>query len=291
MIFEEVQLCFSSDCIDDFRGINRSEGSLNAISFSKVHRQEARCFSNSENIGAISQGIIAGVIKCVRHTYTAIIKAEGLCFMSEQNHAARKKNIIQTTEVDDSAAQKERIIAAAYSIGAKQGLAAISARGVARNANVSVGYLYKLFPSKSDIMVAAAERYFEHALFHEICHINVDESYVEYCKRLWDCASEAVAVFRRDWLRDWKDLPKADLLAAQIRMDTMLEHAKSGLEKVLTQDEHIDWKTLPAEIDIASITTFTVRSMLDSLREKNADCTVLFTLLERGLYDTDRHNL
>ena len=201
--------------------------------------------------------------------------------MSEQNHAARKKNTIQTTEVDDSDAQKERIIAAAYSIGTKQGLAAISARGVARNANVSVGYLYKLFPSKSDIMVAAAERYFEHTLFQEICHINVEESYVEYCKRLWDCASAAVAVFRRDWLRDWKDLPKADLLAAQIRMDTMLEHAKA----------YIDWKTLPAEIDIASITTFTVRSMLDSLREKNADCTVLFTLLERGLYDTGRHNL
>jgi hypothetical protein len=211
--------------------------------------------------------------------------------MSEQSHAARKKNTIQTTEIDDSAAQKERIIAAAYSIGAKQGLAAISARGVARNANVSVGYLYKLFPSKSDIMVAAAERYFEHTLFQDICHINVEESYVEYCKRLWDCASAAVAVFRRDWLRDWKDLPKADLLAAQIRMDTMLEHAKSGLEKVLTQDEHIDWKTLPAEIDVASITTFTVRAMLDSLREKNADCTVLFTLLERGLYDTGRHNL
>ena len=211
--------------------------------------------------------------------------------MSEQNHAARKKNTTRSKEVDDSAAQKERIIAAAYSIGAKQGLAAISARGVARNANVSVGYLYKIFPSKSDIMVAAAERYFEHTLFHEICHINAEESYVEYCKRLWDCASAAVAVFRRDWLRDWKDLPKADLLAAQIRMDTMLEHAKAGLEKVLTQDEHIDWKTLPSGMDVTSITTFTARSMLDSLREKNADCTVLFTLLERGLYDTDRHNL
>ena len=212
--------------------------------------------------------------------------------MSEQSHTARKKNIIQTTEADDSAAQKERIIAAAYSIVAKQGLAAISARGVARNANVSVGYLYKLFPSKSDIMVADAERYFEHTLFQEICHINVEESYVEYCKRLWDCTSAAVVVFRRDWLRDWKDLPKADLLAAQIRMDTMLEHAKAGLEKVLTQDEHIDWKTLPSGMDIASITTFTVRAMLDSLREKNADCTILFTLLEHGLYDTGRrHNL
>ena len=37
--------------------------------------------------------------------------------MSEQSHTARKKNIIQTTEADDSAAQKERIIVAAYSIG------------------------------------------------------------------------------------------------------------------------------------------------------------------------------
>ena len=267
------------------------KGLLCVVIPSEIRRKEVRYFSNFENTGAISQGIMAGVIKCVHYTCTAIIKAEGLCFMSEQSHTARKKNTIQTTEVDDSVAQKERIIAAAYSIGAKQGLAAISARGVARNANVSVGYLYKLFPSKSGIMVAAAERYFEHTLFQEICHINVEESYVEYCKRLWDCASAAVAVFRRDWLRDWKDLPKADLLAAQIRMDTMLEHAKSGLEKVLTQDEHIDWKTLPAEIDIASITTFTVRSMLDSLREKNADCTVLFTLLERGLYDTGRHNL
>ena len=33
MIFEPTQLCFSSNYIDDFREINRSEGSLNAISF------------------------------------------------------------------------------------------------------------------------------------------------------------------------------------------------------------------------------------------------------------------
>lgn len=46
----------------------------------EIRRQEVRCFSNFENISAISQGIIAGVIKCVRHTYTAIIKAEGSVF-------------------------------------------------------------------------------------------------------------------------------------------------------------------------------------------------------------------
>lgn len=41
---------------------------------------------------------------------------------------------------------KERIVQAAYTIGARGGLAAISARAVAEDAGVSVGYLYKVFP-------------------------------------------------------------------------------------------------------------------------------------------------
>lgn len=53
---------------------------LYAVIPPEIRRQEARCFASFENIEAISQGIIAGVIKCVRHTYTAIIKAEGSVF-------------------------------------------------------------------------------------------------------------------------------------------------------------------------------------------------------------------
>ena len=50
---------------------------------------------------------------------------------------------------------KERIIQAAYTIDTRGDLAAISARAVAENAGVSAGYLYKIFLSKSNIMVAA----------------------------------------------------------------------------------------------------------------------------------------
>ena len=71
---------------------------------------------------------------------------------------------------------KERIIQAAYTIGTRGGLAAISARAVAEDAGVSVGYLYKLFPSKSDIMVAAARRYFELSLSRELCRIDSNRS-------------------------------------------------------------------------------------------------------------------
>ena len=64
-----------------FEGLTAAKELLCVVIPSEISRKEVRCFSNFENIEAISQGIIAGVIKCVRYyTYTAIIKAEGSVF-------------------------------------------------------------------------------------------------------------------------------------------------------------------------------------------------------------------
>lgn len=93
---------------------------------------------------------------------------------------------------------KERIIQAAYTIGARGGLAAISARAVAEDAGVSVGYLYKVFPSKSDIMVAAARRFFELSFSRELCQIEAKESFVQFCRRLWEQTKAAFVSFHRE---------------------------------------------------------------------------------------------
>lgn len=179
---------------------------------------------------------------------------------------------------------KEKIVEAAFAIGAKQGLIGISARSVARDAGVSVGYLYKLFPSKSDIMVATAERYFERTLYQQLCRIEPGQDYVDYCQKLWECTATTLEVFRRDWLRGSEDLPKPDLLAAQIRMDSFLSHARSALEQVARQDERIAWDLLPPGSDVVRVVEFTLRSLLSSLRKHDADCTLLLTFLRRGLY-------
>lgn len=179
---------------------------------------------------------------------------------------------------------KEKIVEAAFTIGAKQGLIGISARSVARDAGVSVGYLYKLFPSKSDIMVAAAERYFERTLYQQLCRIEPGQDYVGYCQKLWDCTATTLEVFRRDWLRGSEDLPKPDLLAAQIRMDSFLSHARSALEQVARQDKRIAWDLLPPGSDVVGAVEFTLRSLLSSLRKHDADCLLLLSFLRRGLY-------
>ena len=63
-----------------FEGLTAAKELLSVVIPPEIRQREACCISNFENIEAISQGIIAGVIKCVRHTYTAIIKAEGSVF-------------------------------------------------------------------------------------------------------------------------------------------------------------------------------------------------------------------
>ncbi|WP_299061994.1 TetR/AcrR family transcriptional regulator [uncultured Actinomyces sp.] len=180
---------------------------------------------------------------------------------------------------------KERIIQAAYTIGARGGLVAISARAVAEDAGVSVGYLYKVFPSKSDIMVAAARRYFEFSLSQELCRIESNESFVQFCRRLWEQTKAAFASFHREWLRDYEELPKQDLLAAHEAMGSVLAHARAQLESVLEQDTRINWALLPQRTAASAIAEFTMRSLLTSLEKGDEDCELLLTFLERGLYN------
>lgn len=181
-------------------------------------------------------------------------------------------------------ARRQWIVEAAFTIGARRGLAAISARGVARGAGVSVGYLYKLFPSKSDIMVAAAQRYFERALTQELCHTEAGESYAVYCHRLWEHTRRAFTAFMRDWLRDREELPRPDPAAAHTAMASVLAHARVELERVLRRDGRIDWDSMPEGAEASSVAEFTMRSLLDSLKKGDEDCAVLLVLLERGLY-------
>lgn len=180
--------------------------------------------------------------------------------------------------------KREAIIEAAVELGGQQGLAAISARGVARKAGVSVGYLYKLFPSKSDIVVAAATRYFEHAFFDTLCRVDSSVSYLEFCRDFCRCAEDAVATFRSEWLKDAEDLPHADLVASRLRMSATLEHAQRGLVTILDRDPAIAWDALPPDVDADSIAAFTLKSIVGSIQADKNGCAVLLALLKRGLY-------
>ncbi len=147
----------------------------------------------------------------------------------------------------------------AYSISKTRISPQFPHRGVARNANVSVGYLYKLFLQRATswsqpLSVTSSK------LFHEICQ---QRGRIIRCKRLRDCALQQLLSLERSL---WPVFQKPIFAPAQIRMDIMLEHAKSGLGKS-SHNKMVQRLIVTGSTDIASITTFTVRSML-ILREE-----------------------
>ena len=195
-------------------------------------------------------------------------------------HAAHLEERAPRNKDEEACARRERIIEAAYRIGERGGLAAISARGVARDAEVS----------KSDIMVAAAQRYFERSLSRELCRVEAGEPYVEYCRRLWEQVQSSFEEFHHEWLRDREDLPKQDLAAAHGAMTSVLTHAGAQLEGVIEQDNRIDWTSLPEGTMASSIAQFTMRAMMDSLKSGEGDAALLLALLKKGLYSpTETH--
>lgn len=185
-------------------------------------------------------------------------------------------------------ARRERVIEAAWRIASAQGLAAVSARGVAREAGVSVGALYKMFPTKSDIVVAAATRFFERAFYEDFCRIEPGETFLAYSRRLYARAVCALRDFRTHWLADREDMPQADLVAARLRGGAAVRHAERGLAVVAARDRAIRWDRLPADVDAEAVAAFTFSSMLAALTHGEKDCPVLFALLERGLYGAER---
>jgi AcrR family transcriptional regulator len=63
-----------------------------------------------------------------------------------------------TRQLSTADARREQVLAAALRVFADQGYAATSTAQVAKEAGISQAYVFKLFPTKSDLMVAAVER-------------------------------------------------------------------------------------------------------------------------------------
>ena len=184
------------------------------------------------------------------------------------------------------ATSREELLDAAYGIAAQHGLAALSVRGLAREAGVAVGTVYNYFPSKEDLTVATAQRYFARAFYEDFCHPAPDEGFVAYCRRMAERMDETLEEFRTRWLVGVESLPAAERVAARLREERQLEHVERGLVQVFERDPRIDRSALPSGVDARSVCAFALDAVMAALRDRRHGCPVLFYLLERALYGT-----
>ena len=176
----------------------------------------------------------------------------------------------------DTSNMRDMLLDHAYEIADRYGLAALSIRGLASECGVSVGSIYKQF--------ATAELYFKRAFFEDFCHPVKGERYFDFCVRMFDSMKEALDHYRACWLKDADALPASEKIAARYREAEQFIHIRHGLAFVFTSDEAIR-ADLPACVTPEAVCEFTLRNILEALRSKEPDCSLLFTMLERMLYE------
>ena len=177
----------------------------------------------------------------------------------------------------------DHLLDCAYEIADKYGLAALSIRGLASACGVSVGTIYNRFASKGELTTATALLYFRRAFYDDFCHPVKNENYLAFCKRMFASMTQVILHYRTHWLKGSEALPSAEKAAARLHEEQQFEHICRGLVQVFENDSAIK-VDLPGALSAQAVSEFTLRNILWELRQKEPDCSVLFTLLESTLY-------
>ena len=106
-----------------------------------------------------------------------------------------------------SIVSREELLENAYQIAERNGVSALSVRGLANAAGVSVGTVYRHFLAKDEL-------YFKHAFYERFCHIDPQVGFVDYCREMHASMREVTTHFREYWLRGIDALPAVEKAAA-----------------------------------------------------------------------------
>ncbi len=189
----------------------------------------------------------------------------------------------ETRERDGEDRAREEIMEAAYGIADAHGIAAVTVRGVAQACGVSVGTVYRHFPSKSDLTVAVIERFFARSFYRDFCRPEPGERFVDYAVRMRDAMRRVLDDYRARWLRGVSALPEVERVAAKAREGEQLEHVVRGLAHVFAADPAIDRASLPADVTARAVAELVLATVVGELRGgPRAD--TLFWALRRALY-------
>ena len=152
---------------------------------------------------------------------------------------------------------RDELLENAYQIAERNGVSALSVRGLANATGVSVGTVYRHFSAKDELTTATIQLYFKHAFYERFCHIDPQVGFVDYCREMHASMREVTTHFRECWLRGIDALPAVEKAAARLRESQQIEHILHGLVQIYEHDARIS-ADLPDGFDAESVCRFVI---------------------------------
>jgi len=178
---------------------------------------------------------------------------------------------------------KEAILDAGVHIAAERGIEALNIRDVAKRCGISVGCVYRYFPSKAALLTATVGTVWE-TIFHEAHGAAPGEGFRECVARVYECArcgSEDYPSFFAMHPAGFTSNEKSEGHAAMTRY---LDHIRSGMLAALNDDREVRPDAFDKSFTREGLVAFIFDNILSFAAAERPDCGYLIRLLDRLIY-------
>ena len=183
--------------------------------------------------------------------------------------------------MNNSHTTKDAIILKIREIVARDGLNALSIRGLANELNLSVGIIYYYFPSKDELIVEAIK-----SVWEDIFQADDREvlSFSEFLKSLFDYIDSGVKKYPNFFTLHTLMLQTNDKSKAKSSMQLYIARLKSRLLEVLYMDKSLKDDAFSDDFKAEGFINLIVLNIMSLILDKNFDKEFFIKAVEKLIY-------
>ena len=185
--------------------------------------------------------------------------------------------------MNHTATSKEELLAASLRYANEAGLEAFNMRGIAALCGVSVGCVYRYFPSKAALLAATVEKVWE-IIFCQIDGYAAPEDFREYIRRLYACIRNGSAEYPAFFAVHASVFSPDEKDEGRAVMNSYLCTILNGLVKALTADPRVRPDAFDDSFTAEAFAAFLFQNLVGLAERREDDCNYLIHLAEKLLY-------
>ena len=181
------------------------------------------------------------------------------------------------------ATSKDALIDASIRLLARDGFSAVNMRQVAQEAGISVGCVYRYFPSKGELVAAAVARIWE-GVFHRTACSGPPHDYCACVQQIFDAVQASSQEYPAFFAQHGTGFSAAERPEGRAVMDQYLAHIRRGMLQALLADTGVRADAFCGDFTPEALVDFTFDNLLDLCRRGSSSCGYLLQVLRRLLY-------
>lgn len=185
--------------------------------------------------------------------------------------------------MNPKATSRETLLEASLSLAKEHGFSALNMRRIAELSGVSVGCVYRYFPSKAELMAATVEKVWE-SIFHKAAPCEAPGDFLSCVSWLFACIKDGSAEYPAFFSIHSAGFQKEDLPEGRKVMAQYLGHIRGGMRAALEADSAVRQGVFNNRFSKDDFFDFVFEYLL-LLGTKGAhDCGFLLGLIDKLLY-------